>query len=129
MKLCRLFPRQDVLTRLLQPISEVIAEVQQFREKNRSSQLFNHLSTVSESVPALGWVAIVSWEEFCVCLCVCFECVGRQMSFIKAGHKPLFEICHRCLVNNSFLAGTGNRAPLLVWMINSLFDVVFDLHE
>lgn len=51
------------------------------------------------------------------------------MSFIKAGHKPLFEICHRCLVNNSFLAGTGNRAPLLVWMINSLFDVVFDLHE
>uniref|UniRef100_A0A671UB66 CAP, adenylate cyclase-associated protein 1 (yeast) n=1 Tax=Sparus aurata TaxID=8175 RepID=A0A671UB66_SPAAU len=51
-------PSDDVLTRLLQPISEVIAEVQQFREKNRSSQLFNHLSTVSESVPALGWVAI-----------------------------------------------------------------------
>lgn len=71
MKLCRLSPRQDVLTRLLQPISEVIAEVQQFREKNRSSQLFNHLSTVSESVPALGWVAIVSWEEFCVCVFVC----------------------------------------------------------
>ncbi|XP_036948367.1 adenylyl cyclase-associated protein 1 [Acanthopagrus latus] len=51
-------PSDDVLTRLLQPTSELIAEVQQFREKNRSSQLFNHLSTVSESVPALGWVAI-----------------------------------------------------------------------
>ncbi len=38
-------------------MSKVIQEVQAFREKNRSSPLFNHLSAVSESVPALGWVA------------------------------------------------------------------------
>ena len=29
-----------------------------FREKNRGSKLFNHLSAVSESIQALGWVAM-----------------------------------------------------------------------
>uniref|UniRef100_A0A673J5E3 Adenylyl cyclase-associated protein 1-like n=1 Tax=Sinocyclocheilus rhinocerous TaxID=307959 RepID=A0A673J5E3_9TELE len=48
----------SVLTSLLAPMSKVIQEVQAFREKNRSSPLFNHLSAVSESVPALGWVAM-----------------------------------------------------------------------
>uniref|UniRef100_A0A8C9SP37 Adenylyl cyclase-associated protein n=1 Tax=Scleropages formosus TaxID=113540 RepID=A0A8C9SP37_SCLFO len=40
------------------PLSSVIQQVQSFREQNRSSTFFNHLSAVSESVPALGWVAI-----------------------------------------------------------------------
>uniref|UniRef100_A0A4W4F099 Adenylyl cyclase-associated protein n=1 Tax=Electrophorus electricus TaxID=8005 RepID=A0A4W4F099_ELEEL len=39
-------------------LSKVIQQVQSFREQNRSSPLFNHLSAVSESVPALGWVAM-----------------------------------------------------------------------
>uniref|UniRef100_A0A8C1SF10 CAP, adenylate cyclase-associated protein 1 (yeast) n=1 Tax=Cyprinus carpio TaxID=7962 RepID=A0A8C1SF10_CYPCA len=47
-------PSDSVLTSLLAPVSKVIQEVQAFREKNRSSPLFNHLSAVSESVPALG---------------------------------------------------------------------------
>uniref|UniRef100_A0A673J5D3 Adenylyl cyclase-associated protein n=1 Tax=Sinocyclocheilus rhinocerous TaxID=307959 RepID=A0A673J5D3_9TELE len=51
-------PSDSVLTSLLAPMSKVIQEVQAFREKNRSSPLFNHLSAVSESVPALGWVAM-----------------------------------------------------------------------
>ncbi|XP_056596999.1 adenylyl cyclase-associated protein 1 [Triplophysa dalaica] len=51
-------PSDPVLTSLLAPVSKVIQEVQAFREKNRSSPLFNHLSAVSESVPALGWVAM-----------------------------------------------------------------------
>uniref|UniRef100_A0A673LGY4 Adenylyl cyclase-associated protein 1-like n=1 Tax=Sinocyclocheilus rhinocerous TaxID=307959 RepID=A0A673LGY4_9TELE len=51
-------PSDSVLTSLLAPMSKVIQEVQSFREKNRSSPLFNHLSAVSESVPALGWVAM-----------------------------------------------------------------------
>uniref|UniRef100_A0A674DYL5 CAP, adenylate cyclase-associated protein 1 (yeast) n=1 Tax=Salmo trutta TaxID=8032 RepID=A0A674DYL5_SALTR len=46
------------LTALLAPVSKVIQQVQTFREQNRSSPLFNHLSAVSESVPALGWVAM-----------------------------------------------------------------------
>lgn len=51
-------PSQDVLTKLLKPTSDEIAAVQSFREKNRSSKLFNHLSALSEAVPALGWVTV-----------------------------------------------------------------------
>ncbi|KAL4690280.1 hypothetical protein H8957_016480, partial [Semnopithecus entellus] len=46
------------LSDLLAPISEQIKEVITFREKNRGSKLFNHLSAVSESIQALGWVAM-----------------------------------------------------------------------
>ncbi|XP_038581452.1 adenylyl cyclase-associated protein 1 [Micropterus salmoides] len=51
-------PSDAVLTTLLQPVSKAIQQVQTFREQNRSSPFFNHLSAVSESVPALGWVAM-----------------------------------------------------------------------
>ncbi|PNJ71246.1 CAP2 isoform 8 [Pongo abelii] len=43
---------------LLKPISEKIQEIQTFRERNRGSNMFNHLSAVSESIPALGWIAV-----------------------------------------------------------------------
>lgn len=43
---------------LLAPTSEQISAIQQFREKNRASTFFNHLSAISESIPALGWVAV-----------------------------------------------------------------------
>ncbi|XP_061616399.1 adenylyl cyclase-associated protein 2 [Phyllopteryx taeniolatus] len=51
-------PAQTELQDLLKPISDHIQEIQSFRERNRGSQLFNHLSAVSESIPALGWVAV-----------------------------------------------------------------------
>ncbi|KAI7798845.1 adenylyl cyclase-associated protein 2 [Triplophysa rosa] len=51
-------PAKTELNDLLRPLSEQIQEVQSFREKNRGSSLFNHLSAVSESIPALGWVAV-----------------------------------------------------------------------
>ncbi|XP_029298384.1 adenylyl cyclase-associated protein 1 [Cottoperca gobio] len=51
-------PTDAVLTTLMQPMSKEIQQVQAFRELNRTSPLFNHLSAVSESVPALGWVAM-----------------------------------------------------------------------
>ncbi|XP_043921663.1 adenylyl cyclase-associated protein 2-like [Protopterus annectens] len=51
---------QNELAELLKPISEKILGVQNFREKNRGSKLFNHLSAVSESIPALGWIAVAS---------------------------------------------------------------------
>uniref|UniRef100_A0A3B4BKG8 C-CAP/cofactor C-like domain-containing protein n=1 Tax=Periophthalmus magnuspinnatus TaxID=409849 RepID=A0A3B4BKG8_9GOBI len=38
------------------PVSKVVTQVQNFRESNRTSVLFNHLSAVSESVGALGWI-------------------------------------------------------------------------
>ncbi|KAH0949496.1 hypothetical protein HN011_006229 [Eciton burchellii] len=43
---------------LLAPMSMQIQQIQDFREKNRGSPFFNHLSAISESIPALGWVAV-----------------------------------------------------------------------
>lgn len=43
---------------LLQPTSQHISAIQNFREKNRTSPYFNHLSAISESIPALGWVTV-----------------------------------------------------------------------
>ncbi|XP_051494220.1 adenylyl cyclase-associated protein 1 isoform X3 [Apus apus] len=51
-------PPEGVFSSLLKPISEQIQVVQNFREQNRGSKMFNHLSAVSESIPALGWVAM-----------------------------------------------------------------------
>ncbi|XP_006019357.1 adenylyl cyclase-associated protein 1 [Alligator sinensis] len=51
-------PSESNLATLMKPISDQIQVVQSFREKNRGSKLFNHLSAVSESIPALGWVAM-----------------------------------------------------------------------
>ncbi|KAF5292958.1 hypothetical protein FQR65_LT11075 [Abscondita terminalis] len=43
---------------LLQPTSQQISAIQNFREKNRTSPYFHHLSAISESIPALGWVTV-----------------------------------------------------------------------
>jgi len=51
-------PSQQDLQMLLKPTSDKISEIQEFREKNRRSDHFNHLSAISESIPALGWVAV-----------------------------------------------------------------------
>ncbi|NXG78029.1 CAP1 protein, partial [Baryphthengus martii] len=51
-------PAENAFSSLLKPISEQIQVVQNFREQNRGSKMFNHLSAVSESIPALGWVAM-----------------------------------------------------------------------
>ncbi|KAK9504755.1 hypothetical protein O3M35_008947 [Rhynocoris fuscipes] len=51
-------PGQSAQVELLGPTSSKILAIQEFREKNRSSTYFNHLSAVSESIPALGWVTI-----------------------------------------------------------------------
>lgn len=53
-------PAADYQMRLLKPTSEKIEAIQALREKNRASVYFNHLSAISESIPALGWVAVVS---------------------------------------------------------------------
>ncbi|XP_022256861.1 adenylyl cyclase-associated protein 1-like, partial [Limulus polyphemus] len=51
-------PTENVLMSLLKPTSDQIQAIQEFRQKNRASAYFNHLSAVSESIPALGWVAV-----------------------------------------------------------------------
>lgn len=51
-------PSDKDLQLLLKPISDRISEIQAYREKSRRSEFFNHLSAISESIPALGWVAV-----------------------------------------------------------------------
>lgn len=51
-------PAQAQLAALLKPTSDQISAIQEFREKHRSSPFFNHLSAISESIPALGWVCV-----------------------------------------------------------------------
>ncbi|XP_057651395.1 adenylyl cyclase-associated protein 1 [Diorhabda carinulata] len=51
-------PSSNDLINLLQPTSENIRLIQDYREKHRTSQYFNHLSAISESIPALGWVTV-----------------------------------------------------------------------
>ncbi|KAM8717247.1 hypothetical protein ACLKA7_004019 [Drosophila subpalustris] len=51
-------PTQPKQMELLQPTSTQISAVQDYREKHRSSPFFNHLSAISESIPALGWVCV-----------------------------------------------------------------------
>jgi len=51
-------PAMSDLMKILGPTSDAIQRIQSFREKNRTSPVFNHLSAISESIPALGWVTI-----------------------------------------------------------------------
>jgi len=50
-------PADSALPDLLKPTSDLISQIQDFREKHRNKkEFFNHLSAVSDGVPALGWV-------------------------------------------------------------------------
>lgn len=51
-------PSPAQVPNLLKPTSDQISAIQEFREKNRTSPFFNHLSAISESIPALGWVCV-----------------------------------------------------------------------
>ncbi|KAG0248765.1 hypothetical protein BG011_009929 [Mortierella polycephala] len=48
----------DIFSQLLEPTQVELTKVIEIREKNRSSPFANHLATVAEGIPALGWVAI-----------------------------------------------------------------------
>ncbi|CAD5115963.1 DgyrCDS4893 [Dimorphilus gyrociliatus] len=51
-------PDDATLAGLIKPLSEKIQAITAFREKNRASKFFNHLSAIGESVTALGWVTV-----------------------------------------------------------------------
>jgi len=53
-------PNDDgVVGNMLKNTSEALQQAIDYREKNRSKQaVFNHLSTISEGIPALGWVMV-----------------------------------------------------------------------
>jgi len=44
---------------LIQPLSDAIREINEFRDRNRKLEdEFNHLSTISESIVALSWISV-----------------------------------------------------------------------
>jgi adenylyl cyclase-associated protein len=43
---------------LLKPLQDELQAVSTIRDRNRGSQLFNQLSTVSESISVLAWVTV-----------------------------------------------------------------------
>ncbi|XP_067935695.1 adenylyl cyclase-associated protein 1-like isoform X2 [Watersipora subatra] len=51
-------PTQGDIVTLLQPTSEKITAIVDIKEKNRRSELFNHLAALGEGVAALAWVTV-----------------------------------------------------------------------
>jgi len=51
-------PNIDTFNELIGPIKAATENVCNVREQNRQSKLYNHLSTLSESILALGWVMV-----------------------------------------------------------------------
>lgn len=49
-------PDAKVIQDLLAPTSKLLASTVDYRNSKRTSDLFNHLSTLSEGIPALAWV-------------------------------------------------------------------------
>ena len=58
-------PDDATLQKMLAPTSEAIMALTNFREQQRRSTHFNHLSAISESIGALGWVTVVSFVANC----------------------------------------------------------------
>lgn len=51
-------PSDADFPKFLKPLADNIGAVTTLRDENRKSPLFNHLSTVSEAIGALGWVSV-----------------------------------------------------------------------
>lgn len=95
---------QNDVAALLKPISEKIQEIQTFRERNRGSTMFNHLSAVSESIPALGWIAVVSPAGTSPLRLVSFlECLGELVATSSLLHPSWKEGSFQAEHSSSFL--------------------------
>jgi adenylyl cyclase-associated protein len=51
-------PSPADLQKVIEPISKLMGQIGELREKNRTNPCSNHLSAVSEGVQALGWVVV-----------------------------------------------------------------------
>jgi adenylyl cyclase-associated protein len=50
-------PDATTFANLLKPTSDLMGKIATIRDSNRASKVFGHLSTISEGINALGWVA------------------------------------------------------------------------
>lgn len=51
-------PSNEVLAKVLKKTSDIVHDIETFKHKYKTSQLFNHLAAIGDSIPALGWVAV-----------------------------------------------------------------------
>lgn len=51
-------PTPEELHNILKPTGLLIQKIEEFKQKHRAHNLFNHLAAISESAPALGWLAV-----------------------------------------------------------------------
>lgn len=51
-------PTEKDFATILKEMGDCVDEITSYREKSRRSEFFNHLSAVSESIAALGWVTV-----------------------------------------------------------------------
>ncbi|XP_062609365.1 adenylyl cyclase-associated protein 1-like isoform X2 [Saccostrea cucullata] len=51
-------PSEPVMEKLFDPVKKNIEEAVTFKDNNRPSKQFNHLSAIAESLPALCWVRV-----------------------------------------------------------------------
>lgn len=68
---------------LLRPTQSALMAVVDVKEKNRPSKEINQLSTISEGIPALGWVTLVSFlapsqDSCCQTADHCIRRTGQQ---------------------------------------------------
>ncbi|CAN3374378.1 hypothetical protein DIURU_000743 [Diutina rugosa] len=49
-------PSDPALVQALSPVNERVTSIGDIKDKNRPSPFFNHLSTIAEGAPVLGWV-------------------------------------------------------------------------
>ena len=60
-------PADAAFGTLLEPISKEIKTVGEIKDSNRSNrEFFNHLSTIADGIPAVGWVTVVSTINLCI---------------------------------------------------------------
>uniref|UniRef100_A0A914QTA5 Adenylate cyclase-associated CAP N-terminal domain-containing protein n=1 Tax=Panagrolaimus davidi TaxID=227884 RepID=A0A914QTA5_9BILA len=52
-------PSVEVIKSKLQPLQQLIEEIGSFKDSKRNTDHFNHLSSVSEGLPAVFWVSVV----------------------------------------------------------------------
>jgi len=51
-------PTKPELANMLKPTGALMNQIEEFKQKHRAHDMFNHLAAISEAIPALGWLAV-----------------------------------------------------------------------
>ena len=53
-------PSGEEAQKMLSPIVNLLGEINNFKETKRKTAQWNHLNSIAEALPALGWLTVVS---------------------------------------------------------------------